>query len=299
MMGLPVGELVIPEENVRIHQESLRVLASGQSATLEVTLARVNGSTLPGELKLSLIRNTLGAPRAFLGIARDISDRKRAEEQMRSIPRRLLEAQEGERRVIARELHDQIGQALSAVKLTLQNLPVQELQEEERVLLKESVDTIDQAIEKVRSLSLELRPTALDDLGLVECLRGSLDRLARRTGFKAQFLAEPGELLLPGELETVCFRVAQEALTNVVRHAGAREVVVTVSQRGDSLLLCVRDDGCGFDLEHAMEAGMKGESLGLVGMQERVLLVQGKLTIQTSPGHGAEVRAVFPLGKGN
>lgn len=299
MMGLPVGELVTPEENVRIHLEYLHVLASGRSATLEVTLAHTSGFTLFGELKLSLIRDALGAPRAFLGIARDISDRKRAEEQMRSIPRRLLEAQEGERRVIARELHDQIGQALLAVKLTLQSFPAQEQREEQRILLEESIDTIDQAIEKVRSLSLELRPTALDDLGLIECLRGSLDRQARRAGFKAQLLAEPGELLLPGELETVCFRVAQEALTNVVRHAGAQEVVVALRRRGDSFQISVRDDGCGFDLEHAMEAGMKGESLGLVGMQERVLLVQGKLTIHTGPGQGTEVLAVFPLGKGN
>ncbi|MBE3087669.1 MAG: ATP-binding protein [Chloroflexi bacterium] len=112
-------------------------------------------------------------------------------------------------------------------------------------------------------------------------------------------MAEPGELLLPGELETVCFRVAQEALTNVVRHAGAQEVVVALRRRGDSFQISVRDDGCGFDLEHAMEAGMKGESLGLVGMQERVLLVQGKLTIHTGPGQGTEVLAVFPLGKGN
>ncbi|MCX5971115.1 MAG: PAS domain-containing protein [Coprothermobacterota bacterium] len=314
MVGLPVGELVTPEENIRIHQESLRMLGAsaaltsgaaegpnpgGRSATLEVTLAHTNGSTLFGELKLSLICNALGAPRAFLGIARDIRRRKLFEEQMRSIPRRLLEAQEGERRVIARELHDQIGQALLAVKLALQNLPAQEQLEEERILLKESVDTIDQAIEKVRSLSLELRPTALDDLGLIECLRGSLDRLARRAGFKAQLLAEPGELLLPGELETVCFRVTQEALSNVVRHAGAREVVVALRQRGDSFQISVRDDGCGFDLEHAMEASLRGESLGLVGMQERVLLVQGQLTIHTGPGQGTEVRAVFPLGKGN
>ncbi|MEI6309771.1 MAG: PAS domain S-box protein [bacterium] len=304
MVGMPVGELATPEESARIHQEFLRLVGalhdpSGRSASLEVILARTDGTTLPGELKLSLIRDALGAPRALLGIARDISERKRAEEQLQSISRRLLEAQEGERRIIARELHDQIGQALLAVKLTLQNLPALKQPEEERILLKESIITIDHAIEKVRSLSLELRPSALDDLGLVECLRGSLDRLARRAGFKAQFLAEPGEIVLPSELETVCFRVAQESLTNVVRHATAQEVTVELRWHGDSLFLSVRDDGCGFDLDHAMEAGMRGESLGLVGMQERVLLVHGKLTIHTSPGHGAEVQAVFPMGKGN
>jgi len=304
MVGMPVGELVTPEESARIHQEFLRLMGalhdpSGRPASLEVILARTDGTTLPGELKLSLIRDALGAPRALLGIARDISERKRAEEQLQSISRRLLEAQEGERRIIARELHDQIGQALLAVKLTLQNLPALEHREEERILLKESIITIDHAIEKVRSLSLELRPTALDDLGLVECLRGSLDRLARHAGFKAKFLAEPGEIVLPSELETVCFRVAQESLTNIVRHATAQEVVVELRRQGDILFLSVRDDGCGFDLDHAMEAGMRGESLGLVGMQERVLLVHGKLTIHTSPGQGAEVRAVFPLGKEN
>jgi PAS domain S-box-containing protein len=295
LIGLPFYDLVVPGDVARISKIQKQAEKKALSTTLETTMQRQDGSTFPGELKLSLIRDTLGAPKTILCIARDISDRKRAEEELQSISRRFLADQEMERRRIARELHDQIGQGLSAVKINLQNALTVPLSGDQRGILKETVQTIDQAIDEVRRLSLELRPAALDDLGLVPALRGYLDRTARRSNLPSHFVVEPPDIHLPPELETVCFRIAQEALTNVIRHAEAHLVEVEIRREGDTLLLVVRDDGRGFDLGRSMEASFHGESLGLVGMRERALLARGNLEIIARPGKGTEVKVTLPI----
>jgi signal transduction histidine kinase len=135
----------------------------------------------------------------------------------------------------------------------------------------------------------------LDDLGLVSALRWYVDRQAQRTGVVAQFTADPLDARLPPELETTCFRVAQEALTNVARHAQARHVNVRLRQREAELELVVEDDGSGFDVPAARARAARGVSMGLLGMEERVLLVGGRIDITSAPGRGTEVRARFPL----
>jgi PAS domain S-box-containing protein len=218
-----------------------------------------------------------------------------AHERLQILSRRLVEVQETERRRIAHELHDEIGQTLTAVHINLQALqhPMDTTQLVPR--LEESIDIVERALQQVRNLSLDLRPSLLDDLGLVATLRWYVDRQAQLGGFGAKFTADPLEGQVPPELEATCFRVVQEALTNVLRHAGATEICVDLQRHEADLQLVIHDNGIGFDVEAVLERAARGASLGLLGMQERVLLLGGQIDIQSAPGCGTEIRVCFPL----
>jgi signal transduction histidine kinase len=211
------------------------------------------------------------------------------------LSRRLLEVQETERRHIARELHDEVGQALTAARLrlqALQNMP------EAAALgqhIGETDGIIQLALQQIRSISRDLHPAILDDLGLLPALRWFIDREAQWGGFKAQVIADNLPERLPSQVELVCFRVVQEALTNVSRHAKAQEVKVELWQRGKELHLIVCDDGIGFDPDAVFAASMKTDSLGLLGMQERVMLAGGSLEINAAAGCGCEIHVRLPL----
>jgi signal transduction histidine kinase len=207
----------------------------------------------------------------------------------------LLESLERERRRIARELHDEIGQSLTAVHLNLQNLRDPRDPAVSQARLDDSLAQVERLLRQVRNMSLELRPSLLDDLGLAAALRWYLDRQSERAGLRIGFADGLGERRLTTELETTCFRVAQEAVNNVVRHAHAQNVQVSLNARGRVLELRVLDDGCGFDAGAALKRAAGAASLGLLGMREWVMLVGGRFEIHSSPGHGSEIRAIFSL----
>jgi signal transduction histidine kinase len=209
------------------------------------------------------------------------------------LSQQLLEAQETERRHLARELHDEIGQALTAVKINLQAL--QRSPGDSAGRLAESIAIVDRALQQVRNLSLDLRPSLLDDLGLVAALRWYLDRQGQRAGLATEFDARPPEIRADAAVETACFRVAQEALTNVVRHAQARRAMLELQRHNGELELTVSDDGIGFDVAAAREKAVRGGSLGLLGMQERVLLMGGRMDIQSARGQGTRLVACLPV----
>ncbi len=217
-------------------------------------------------------------------------------ERLHALSRQLMGAQEAERRRLARELHDELGQALTAVKLNLQSLPGPGASAGAGGRLDEAMGLVDRALSQVRDLSLDLRPSLLDDLGLASALRWYVTRQAERAGLAATVAADLGETRPGPDIETACFRVVQEAMTNAVRHGGARSVSVEVKGREGEIALVVRDDGAGFDVEAAHSRATRGESLGLLGMEERVLLLGGTLDIDSAPGQGTEVRARIPLG---
>jgi signal transduction histidine kinase len=204
----------------------------------------------------------------------------------------LLEAQEAERRQLARELHDEIGQALTAVKINLQAVrQAPDMQSR----LEESIGIVERALEQVRNLSLNLRPTVLDDLGLVAAMRWYTNRQAQRAGLAIRFVAEAPRVQVSPAVEAACFRIAQEALTNIVRHAQASLVHVELRRGKVELQLVVRDDGCGFDVAAVRRRTSRGYSCGLLGMSERALLIGGQVEIRSKRGQGTEVNARFPL----
>jgi PAS domain S-box-containing protein len=258
-----------------------------------------------GEVRILSVNSDLvdiGGQKYVLNMAQDITERKQAEEALRqtrtrleTLTRQLLEAQEMERRHLARELHDEIGQSLSMVKIDLHRLQQLPQAADLAMPLNESVEMVERALQQVRALSVDLRPSLLDDLGLIPALRWYVDRQAQRGGLAARFVAGSLPGRLSPELETVCFRLVQEALTNVLRYAQAHQVEVELKPGQAELELAVRDDGAGFDLPAALARAAQGGSLGLLSMQERVALVGGRLEIESAPGRGTEIRANLPL----
>jgi signal transduction histidine kinase len=234
-------------------------------------------------------------------MAQNNSQRRQADEalrvyaeRLRILTRRLLEIQEAERRHLARELHDEIGQVLSTLSVNLQ-VALGGCDAVVRPRLEESIVIVDQAIQQVRNLSLELRPLMLDDLGLISALRWAARRQAERTGLVLHFDDRSTGFRLPADVETAGYRVAQEAMTNVVRHAQAQQVWISVERCKHEVALEIRDDGIGFDVANARERAMRGASFGILGMQERVELLSGTIEIHSQPGQGTTIRVSFPI----
>jgi two-component system sensor histidine kinase UhpB len=214
-------------------------------------------------------------------------------QQLQALSTRLLEVQEQERRDIARGLHDEIGQSLTLIKIKLQM--ALRRGGNDKVQTEECVEITSQTIEQVRTMSLNLRPPVLDDLGLAAALQWALDRQEGATGWEIEFASDPLPARLAMETETACFRVAQEALTNAARHAQAKKIAVHLRITGEHLELAVQDDGCGFDQEAVRHRPADRSSLGLISMKERAALAGGSLNIQSTIGKGTTVLAKFPL----
>ena len=249
------------------------------------------GGASDSVLSLQLFLVTMSIPLMFLATV--IEERSARDRAMRVLSGRLVRAQEEERRHIARELHDEIGQILTVVKMNLESLRNPERRASSRASVEACVENVDRAIEQARTLAHDLRPSLLDDLGLPAALRWFVNQIPQ--GTPKTHLAFDGceGKAISQEVSTAAFRVAQEAVTNVLRHASARNVWVTLEASASTLELCVRDDGQGFDLPARRRSPIA--SFGLSSMEERVRLVGGHMEIRTAPGKGTELWARFPV----
>jgi signal transduction histidine kinase len=208
------------------------------------------------------------------------------------VSRRLLAAQETERRRIARVLHEDIGQLLTAVRLNLQRTPSDG---GDSAVIKDSIGLVDEALKHVRDLSVELRPVVLDDLGLADAVSWYANRQAERAGYDVVVDQDLGEGRLPEPIETAGFRIVQQALTNIARHADAKHVRINLSRQPGRVELSVADDGIGFDVREARTRSQAGESLGLVDMTELARMAGGVLNVTSTEGKGSTVRVQFPV----
>lgn len=218
-------------------------------------------------------------------------------ERLESLSARLLDVQEAERRLLARELHDEIGQALTAVKISLHTARLQPDRASLDLVLNDTMGVVDQALAQVRSMSLQLRPAILDDLGLEAAVRWLLQGPAQHAGLAVSLDVRLPAERLPRALETTCFRILQESVTNVGRHAGASALDVSLAVDDGVLCLRVADNGAGFDSEAALDAASRGRSLGLLNMRERAHLAGGRLSVVAGRGRGTVVTADLPLAR--
>jgi len=217
-------------------------------------------------------------------VAVDLSERV-----SRDAVRRVVEAQELERARLARELHDETGQALTSILLGLK--PLEQGASDATVAAVASVrELVVSTLQGVRRLAVELRPSALDDFGLVPAVERLADTFREQTGMLVDLETQLGEERLPGEVETALYRIVQEALTNVVKHAEAGRVSILLTRKDGGALAVVEDDGLGFD-----PGAARKEGLGLVGIRERVGLLGGRLRIESSTGAGTTLVAQVPL----
>ena len=281
-------------------RRSLRLYAGEPQPRIELVYTRLDGTTVEVEISSAPLRFN-GAPAAQVTV-RDISARKQAERLLRAsmtrarqLSARLLFAEEAERRRIAQDLHDQLGQDLTALKIRLDTLARTVQPPEARVGLLEAAAASGESLQRVRQLSVDLRPPQLDSLGLEAALRAHVERMAALGAVRMHFDARGFEADLSPDVAIVCFRVVQEALTNVMRHSGAANAWIEIRSSGDGVRITVRDDGSGFDSAQILEQGAASGGVGLPGMQERVALVGGTLDIDSKLAQGCVVTATIPI----
>jgi PAS domain S-box-containing protein len=285
-----------PPEYARVDEKAVgELVATGTCTPFEKEYVRKDGGRVSVLIGSALLEPQKDTGSSFV---MDITERKKAEERLehythllQTFSRRLFEVQEEERRHLARELHDEIGQTLTAAKLNLQSA-IANSGSEIFARLQETTAILDGLLDQVRKISLDLRPSMLDDLGLVPALRSLLDQQGRRASVAVRFSTENMPDNLDPVIQTTCFRIAQEAITNVVRHASAAEIGVDLRCENGDLRLLVRDNGIGFEAG-SMQAQTVG--LGLVGINERAALVGGRAKIISSPNNGTAVDVCLPL----
>ncbi|WP_168107630.1 CHASE3 domain-containing protein [Ramlibacter lithotrophicus] len=295
-------------------------------------LVHSDGSAFWASVVMTPLRDAQGDLSGFCMIARDLTERRKAENalrdemqerlrvdeelqrlnrsleaqvrertadlldaklRLRDLSAQLITAQEQERRHIARELHDDTGQSLTVIRMHL--MDVLRGAEGAGARIPECVAIVDAAIAQIRGMALNLRPTMLDDLGLAAALEWALEQQGRPAGWETALEADDDFSEVPAEIQTACFRIGQEALTNAARHAGATEVSVELRMVGGELELTVQDNGAGFDLARYSSPAERKKHFGLISMGERAGLVGGHLDIATAPGRGTRVRAILPV----
>jgi two-component system sensor histidine kinase UhpB len=287
----------------------LTFMIVGTALSLLVNYVVLKAAFLPlealGRTVLEVRRGNLGA-RAPAAVVRDpllqeftatlnamLETLQRDREQLQALSSQVIDAQEAERKRIARELHDETAQTLTSLLVRLRILERAADPAQVRACTAELRELTLKALEEVRNMARELRPTVLDDLGLVAAAQSYTEHCAELLGFAVTFQGEEFPHRLSPQVELVLYRVIQEALTNVARHATAHHVCVILAEEDGHAVATIRDDGAGFDVPAVLASKERG--LGLFGMQERMALVGGRLQIHSRPGAGTLVRAEAPV----
>lgn len=297
--GVFFAEAILPLEETHVSTQE----AADHLRKIIETLSQRTVELAASNLELSLeIGHRKAAEAALKKSERHYSQlleqSDRLQEQLRQLSRQILSAQEEERREISRELHDVIAQTLTGINVRLAALA------KEAATNTAGLDSniartqrlVEKSVDIVHRFARELRPAVLDDLGLIPALHSFMKLFTARTGVRTHLTAFAGVEQLDIARRTVLFRVAQEALTNVARHAKASRVEVNLQKLRDGVGMKIKDDGKSFDVDRTLRAN-GGKRLGLLGMRERMEMVGGNFSIESAPGHGTTVLAQMPLGR--
>lgn len=270
-----------------------RVMLTGAAHTEEIRVARADGGVRVLQTTGGPLRDGTGAAVGVFGIARDVTALKFVEDRLRELSRRLVHAQEHERRNLSRELHDQIGQQLAALKLNLAALAQAHGGDGLRLRVQDCIEIVDTTLAQIRDRAMNLRPPMLDDMGLAAALEWYCRRQSERSDCIVQCALSPLPPALHEDLEIAAFRIVQEAVNNALRHSDASRVDVTIETTPFWLILRIEDNGQG------MASGMATkmhEGLGITGMRERAEWLAGTFEIHSRPGVGTRVHVDLPLG---
>ena len=307
IVGRPIFDLYHPDCTEEVQAAFRTFLETGEVQNAELQLQRNDGSKIDVLMNVSAVRDEQGKIRYGRSVLRDITEHKKAEQararaleeltasraSLRKLAARLQEVREDERIALARELHDELGQILTAAQMDLgwirSHAPPDSPQLMHRI--REALKLLKEGVETVQELSSRLRPPALDLVGLQEVLADHVLRFGERAQLDAEVDLGEGDWPMCPAAQTAVFRIVQEALTNVARHAKASRVRLDARSSEGRLVLTLRDDGVGIG-EQELEAG---DSLGLVGMAERALSVGGSLEIRRAPEGGTDVVLQVPL----
>jgi PAS domain S-box-containing protein len=295
MQGLRATDLAAPaSKGIMNKRSTLRTLGKKGRNCFEFQALRKDGSTFPAEVTLTVDRSER---RPFvLAIIRDVSERKTHERLRKRLSGRILTAQEKERALIARELHDELGQALTGIKMDMSWIKRRVKGADDAISnrFEDLGNLIDTAIDSVRKMASNLRPSVLDKLGLMAAVEWYAAEFERRTGIECTVRAKPSISNIGENLAINAYRIVQEALTNVARHSGASHVDVEIAQHQRHLAISISDNGRGIPSQR----GSGWKSLGIENMRERAELLRGKLDIKRRRPRGTKVSAYFPLPSG-
>jgi two-component system sensor histidine kinase UhpB len=298
-LAQPTG-VIHPDDLAVVMQNWLAAMSAGQSYEGEMRLRRADGEYRWFLVRTVPLRDAQGNIFKWYGASTDIEDRKCAEQALRqaaaelqALSRRLVEVQESERRALARELHDRLGETLTALSINLGMLKHAKAQSAQRAArVKDSLALVKSAATAIENLAGELRPPMLDDHGLSAALDWYGKQFSRRVGVAVSVQAAEGEERLAPEVETALFRIAQEALNNVAKHARARNVAITLWRSSAELVMSIADDGIGFG---CAARSPQRAGLGLVTMRERAQAIGGRFVIEPLSEGGTRLTVRVPL----
>jgi PAS domain S-box-containing protein len=281
-------------EEFRWHLESA-VKEKGLLSEFEFKMKRKDGTSFPAEHTLVPIRNEADQIVTWVGVVRDITEQKRIEEDLRQLSGRIIEAQEAERQRVARELHDSVNQVIASAKMRLRKLEAcVALNPAARELFARCDELLVQALEENRRIAHDLRPTDLDELGLADACRSFCRQFQARTSLVVKTCFARSAQRCPPVTELNLFRIVQEALNNVEKHARARTIRVQIAFQRRGLMLRIQDDGRGFDPAASKAAKRRGEGIGLTNMRERAAILGGTCEVESVPNQGTTITVRAP-----
>ena len=298
VLGLRITDLVNKKYRIGFNRLSKEVF-NGNSGSFEYEVTGLKGGHRWLETRAVPLKDAVGKIENLLGVTHDITERKKAEtqiikttEELRQLTEHLQTVREEERQRIARELHDELGQQLTAIKMDAVWIDKQVPNDASAIKnkLKNILELLDGSHQSVRKILNELRPAMLDDNGLLEVLRWQGQQFTESTGTQLHFITNQSVITLPHEMATCIFRVYQESLTNITRYAAAKTVVSSLNIIGHCIVLTIEDHGNGFDVKMTPSKN----SFGLLGMRERIFSLNGKFSLTSSPGKGTKIVVSLP-----
>ncbi len=283
-------ERIHPEDRARAASTVALALMDHRPFSMDERIVRPDGAVRQLRSHGEVVRDEAGRPLKVVGACMDVTEQKMAEAALRALTRRLVQAEETERRRIARELHDRVGQNLSALNINLDILLGHLGEGELRRRLEDSLKLVDGTLQSIENVMADLRPALLDEYGLAAALEWYGKEYSQRTGIRVAIAARQGDNGLRPEASVALFRIAQEALNNAAKHSSAKRITVELEERDGELVLSVSDDGKGFDPLNAPRGRW-----GMTTMRERAEAAGGRLSVDSAPGSGTTVRATLPL----
>jgi len=297
LIGKSVLTTIAPEWHALASRRFQQTLAEGVSENMEYELVRKDGTRFEGEMSATLIKDEYGHPRAFMEVVRDITGKRRAEHVILRLSKQVITEYERARTMIADDIHDGVGQSLVTLKMELEMLRKSEcgdLGGDGKEKLDRIDSTLREIINEVRRLASEFRPPLLGDFGFEKALDVYVGEFSLSTGILTSFSSEGDPSQMEEEKEVLLFRIAQEALANVRKHANARTLDVSLVSGNGDLRLSVCDDGDGFDAENTQAVSNNTRRFGIHGMRDRAEVLGGVLNIASKPGSGTTVTVQVP-----
>ncbi|GAK61240.1 sensory box histidine kinase/response regulator [Candidatus Vecturithrix granuli] len=307
LIGKDIHLLVSQEEQVFQHEGFQGLLAEGSIVNYEMDYITKKGTLIPVLFSAAVLKNKDGMNLGVVGIARDVTERKLAEEALRESERelhflssQLLKAQEEERRRLSRELHDELGQSLMVLKLKLRSIQTGLLPDQVKLQkdCDEILSYINEVTENVRRLSHDLSPSILEDLGLSAAIRWLVETTTQYCHIQSSLDMADVEQVFSQDSKIMMYRLFQESLTNIVKHAQASRMSIVISKSNDQVVCCIEDDGKGFDVKKILHNNSNKKGLGLVAMYERTRMMGGTLDIWSQRETGTRITITIPFNNG-